>query len=405
MSVRILHTADLHLGSRMASLGERADDFREALLRSFERQLALAAEHEVAALLIAGDFLEMNEIREREVHRIADMMRRTRPFHILIAAGNHDPYSAASHYAEALSDLPKTHIFAPNVTERVDFPSHDLSVYGTSFGSLYQSETLLPIPGRETAVYVADDDEQYRVADREPCVNRIGMVHGTVLGGTRPLNPEPESYNPLYGSECDRLPLAYLALGHIHKPSERFDPGAGTASVPALYPGSPQGLSFNEPGARHALLAEFSDNRLSRLEAVPTSDRLFLDLSVTLSKDDSDEDVTRAVLAAAHDAAGGEPARHAFRITLVGDCPQNFDIRSIEASLAYDLGFFRLRDALKLPLDLDRIREEPTLVGRFVSQLLDQYEAADDEIEREDLMRAIRIGLEAFEGEILYHVD
>ena len=154
MSVRIVHTADLHLGSRMSSMGDCADDFREALVHSFDTLLEKTAASEAAILLIAGDFLEMNEIREREVTRIASLLRRERPFYILLAAGNHDHYTAASAYAEELADIPGFHIFAAGDIERIDFPEHDVSVYGASFSSLYQTSTILPVPGQETRVWV-----------------------------------------------------------------------------------------------------------------------------------------------------------------------------------------------------------------------------------------------------------
>ena len=51
------------------------------------------------------------------------------------------------------------------------------------------------------------------------------------------------------------------------------------------------------------------------------------------------------------------------------------------------------------------MRLENTLQGRFIDNLMTQYEATDEPIERADIMRAIRIGLEAFAGEILYNVD
>lgn len=56
MSIKFLHTADLHLGSRMRSLGQAAPDFQEALIQSFDNLLLEAAALGVDFFLIAGDF-------------------------------------------------------------------------------------------------------------------------------------------------------------------------------------------------------------------------------------------------------------------------------------------------------------------------------------------------------------
>ena len=112
MSVRFLHTADLHLGSRMNSLEDRAGDFRETLLRSFENLLDLATKLDVSLLLIAGDFIEMNEIKDREIQRIAELLCRERSFYVLLAAAT-DLYSRFS-YAEQLNNIAGFHIFQQN---------------------------------------------------------------------------------------------------------------------------------------------------------------------------------------------------------------------------------------------------------------------------------------------------
>ncbi|HHX38185.1 MAG TPA: hypothetical protein GX717_09435, partial [Clostridiaceae bacterium] len=71
----------------------------------------------------------------------------------------------------------------------------------------------------------------------------------------------------------------------------------------------------------------------------------------------------------------------------------------------YEFSYITLHDDLKLSIDIDALRKENTLQGHFVDHLMTQYEATTDATTKEDLMRAVRLGLEAFEGEILYHVD
>ena len=195
MSIKILHTADLHLGSRMRSLGQAAPDFQEALIQSFDNLLQAAAELEVDLFLIAGDFLEMAEIEDRELNRVYDLLARERSFPLLIAAGNHDYYSPASPYATVFPEIPRLYVYPAEEIVRLDFPDQDTSVWGVSFSSLYQEMTLLPDVGTEKRVLIYDGFD-FVESDQEPdsgLTNKIALVHGELLAGARPEG----MYNPL----------------------------------------------------------------------------------------------------------------------------------------------------------------------------------------------------------------
>ncbi|MGI6157188.1 MAG: metallophosphoesterase family protein [Saccharofermentanales bacterium] len=408
MSVHFIHTADLHLGNRMASLGRHRDDFREALIRSFDRLLETTAREKATALLIAGDFLEANEIDDREIEAIRRLLLRPRPFVVLLAAGNHDPHTSASIYATRLTDIPGFHVFSAEDTERVDFPDHDLSVYGQSFGSLYQRTPRVPIPGREARVWTATEGDLVASdATVAPCRQHVGMVHGTLTAGAVAPNDPAALYNPLQTSDFADLPFAYLALGHIHKPSTIPDLAMGGSGAPvALYPGSPQGISFNEPGPRHALSVEMADGAVTAIRPLITSDRLFLPLTVDVDAADAYDDVCHKIERAAQDAAGSDIARHAYRIVLQGTCDETFRADRVAAKLSdRSFGHFTLRDELSVAIDADALRKEKTLRGWFVDRLMTEIEATDDEPTKTELLRALRIGLEAFNGEIVFRVD
>ena len=58
MSIRIMHLADLHLGASLSYLGDRAAERARDLESALARALALAAEKDVHAVLIAGDLFD-----------------------------------------------------------------------------------------------------------------------------------------------------------------------------------------------------------------------------------------------------------------------------------------------------------------------------------------------------------
>ena len=60
--VKILHTADVHLGRQFPSLRQRGKEYRKQLLQTFEHVLGLAIDEDVSLILIAGDLFDTNRV-------------------------------------------------------------------------------------------------------------------------------------------------------------------------------------------------------------------------------------------------------------------------------------------------------------------------------------------------------
>ena len=58
--LRLLHTADVHLGARHADLGEQAAAQRERQFAAFQASIELAIAEKVDVVLIAGDLFDSN---------------------------------------------------------------------------------------------------------------------------------------------------------------------------------------------------------------------------------------------------------------------------------------------------------------------------------------------------------
>lgn len=403
MSIKILHTADLHLGSRMRSLGQDAPDFREALIQSFDN-LMLQAEIEAADLfLIAGDFLEMAEIEDRELNRVYDLLVRKHSFPILLAAGNHDPYSSASPYATVFSQIPQFYVFPADKIVRLDFPKLDASVWGVSFSSLYQMTTMLPDVGTEASILVYDGQEFLEEGQESdsPLKNKIGLVHGELLAGSAAKG----AYNPLPSQLIKNSSLNYLALGHIHKASDLPQGDyVDRRSVLAMYPGSPQGLSFNEAGQKHALMVEFDNSEIKSISPLASASRMFIELSTELERSQSDQQIIDQIVAEVKELDPDKYQRHSYKIYLKGEAPTALNVQRLAASLRDLIGHVKLIDELRLAENVEELGEEQTLRGLFVRKILDALDKSDNEADTDDLQQALRLGLAAFGGEALENV-
>ena len=74
--LRLLHTADVHLGARHADMGEQAAAQRERQFAAFRAVIDLAIAEKVDLVLIAGDLFDSNTQPKRSVDRVAAELKR-----------------------------------------------------------------------------------------------------------------------------------------------------------------------------------------------------------------------------------------------------------------------------------------------------------------------------------------
>ena len=104
--LRLLQTADVHLGARHADLGEQAAAQRERQFAAFRATIDLAIEEKIDLFLIAGDLFDSNTQPRRSVERVAAELHRLVEARIrtVMIPGTHDVYDRASIYRT--HDLP-----------------------------------------------------------------------------------------------------------------------------------------------------------------------------------------------------------------------------------------------------------------------------------------------------------
>src|SRR6476620_424428 len=104
--LRIIHTADVHLGARHDDLGEQAAAQRERQFAAFKSTVDLALAEKVDLFLIAGALFDSNVQPRRSVERVAAELKRLADARIrtVIIPGTHDVFDRASLYR--VHDLP-----------------------------------------------------------------------------------------------------------------------------------------------------------------------------------------------------------------------------------------------------------------------------------------------------------
>lgn len=238
MAVRIVHTADVHLGARHTDLGERAAAQRERQFAAFVATVDLAVEAKADLFLVAGDLFDSNSQPRRSVERVAEQLGRLagRRIRAVLLPGTHDVYDRASIYraydlaelaaAPAGSDL--VTLLTPERPE-VHFPELDTVVFGRCFAT--KRAPASPLAGFSAAGAA----ETWKV----------GMIHGSLLIPGRTDHDEVV----FSADEVAASGLDYLALGHWHAAQVET-----AGAVRYAYAGAPEPVAVDQDRSGKALL-------------------------------------------------------------------------------------------------------------------------------------------------------
>jgi DNA repair exonuclease SbcCD nuclease subunit len=357
--LRLLHTADVHLGARHTDLGERAAILRERQFAAFRATIDLAIAESVDLLLIAGDLFDSNTQPRRSVERVAAELGRVARASIrtVVIPGTHDVYDGASIYrsydlaAMARAGGDWITVLTPDQPSVV-FPSIDAVVHGRVFDTKRAPRS--PLYGLDVSV------------DKR-ATWKIGMVHGSLL-----IPGKTDGDEVVFTEdEVARSGLDYLALGHWHSAIE-----GRAGSVTYAYSGAPEPVALDQDGAGHVLLVTLDDRGGRRRVSIEPrrvgqtrTEALDLDVGRIHSQPDLIDQLGQR-----------SDSNLALSVRLTGLYPDDLDLDLDEVERALSPSFlrFRLRD-----LSIPNVPDEPlpppdTVLGAFVRGIEAKMAALED---------------------------
>lgn len=262
-SLKLLCTADLHIGRRPSRLPDRCDP-AEFSPRTICQDLAAAAvNRSVDAVVVAGDLVD-NENRYAEAFGAVESVATTlaeADIPLFVVAGNHDA-DVLPDLAEAIDHL---QLLGRNGTwERKSLTSANsdslVHLDGWSFPSRYHHESPL-------ATYDLSDEG----------VPRLGVVHADIS--------DEDRYAPVAVDELATSGHAAWILGHLHVPGTRHD------NPPVLYPGSLQPLDSSETGDHGAWLLSVGTDGTIDAEPLGSATLQYEEVVVPTAPEDDFHDV------------------------------------------------------------------------------------------------------------------
>lgn len=383
--VRLLHTADVHLGARYRDLGPSAAAQRERQMAAFKASVELALAEKVDLFLVAGDLFDSNTQPRRSVEAVAAQLRRLadRGVPVVLLPGTHDVFDAASIYRAydlpALAGHGRDDAVVVLSPERpaVSLPKIAVTVYGLCFPAKRAPRS--PLAG-------------FHVAADAPGQWHVGMVHGSLNVPGRTDADEVV----FTAEEVAASGLDYLALGHWHS----FREGR-SGNVRWAYSGAPEPVALDQDQAGNVLLVsldgEGEEKRVS-VEPRQVGRTRFVPVDVDLGAVASQAALEETLVADADPDA-------VLDVRLRGVWHEELDLDADELERALGSRFLRVRVRnLAVPeLPAGPLPPEDTIAGAFIRDLLARIEKAhgagraDEEAELRDVLRLGRLLLAGHE--------
>lgn len=351
--MKFIHTADLHLGSKMRSkfTREQAEKRKIELFDTFRRMVKYARDNCVRAILLCGDVFDEDAPATSDKNDFYQIIKDYSEIDFLYLRGNHDV--GAKYSDQKLSNL---RTFS---NEWTYFDYGDVTICGVELDEISRQ--------RASASLHLNKDRL-----------NVVMLHGDVNSNGK---------DGIDVRAFENKNIDYAALGHIHKGSEGKIDSRGVFA----YSGCLEGRSFDEVGEKGFILLETTDDGISRT-FVPFASRTFREITVDVSNACGPQDMANAVASRIKFITSD-----CYRINLVGDVEDTVkadDVAErVKKALENKAFLVDVKDKTQVKTDIDKYKKDPTVKGEFVRCVLN-----DATLTREEANEIINIGLKALEG-------
>ncbi|MHC5202625.1 metallophosphoesterase family protein [Myroides sp. LJL119] len=280
MALKILHTADWHLGKRLDNFN-RLEEQKHVLNEIID----IADKQQVDVVIIAGDLfdtfnpgVEAVELFYKTLKRLSNNGKRP----VIAIAGNHDsperidaPDPLAKECGIIFIGLPKAKVpcfkldNAFEITKsdygfiEIKLDSHEtpLRIIHTAYANEIRLAKALDIKDKSAALSAALQENWNELAQKYMDNKGVNLLvtHLYMLKKGAPVMEEPDGEKPLKLGNADLIysdiipeNVQYTALGHLHK---TWNVSQGNS--PVVYSGSPLSYSFSEAGQKkHVVLIQ-----------------------------------------------------------------------------------------------------------------------------------------------------
>lgn len=395
--MRFIHMADIHFDSPFTILTDKRDFGTERRLEqreAFKKAIEYISKEEIPYLFIAGDLYDQDYIRESTIEFINNLFKTIPNTKIFISPGNHDPFLKNSFY--------NTFNWNDNVTifndeiKRIEL--EDVDIYGYGFSDFYCPNSKV---------------EEIEIKNKNKI--NILLVHGA-LDSSKNIDVQ---YNPISTSKLKEIGFDYIALGHVHKRTDKN-------KYNFIYPGSMISFGFDELD-EHGMLdiiieknnsnniqgnksdkndylinSEKNKNNLEnnylnnkkinknkiKINFIKLDNRIFEEKNINISEINSEEELIEKINLI-------KINENIFcKIILTGT--RNIEINKNKiCKLIQNNNILKIEDKTETKYNFDELSKQNNLKGIFIKKMLQKLN--DKNLDQDEIKRAIEIGLKSFE--------
>jgi DNA repair exonuclease SbcCD nuclease subunit len=366
--LKILHTADIHLGAKFSGLGNKGASQREQLRATFKNVIATAIDERVGIVLIAGDLFDTNQQPQRNIDLVIEQFNLLKQNNIPICLipGTHDSLDSSSIYRKVDFEgkCSNLKIFADENISYKKYTDLDLTVYGKP--NLSNRSYISPLKGLKPST---------------PSKFHIAMAHGSFYIPEKTA----EDDHVFKTEEVTASGMDYLALGHWHRVY------ACSEKPPAWYPGPPEWIpDQREKGA--VLLVSFSDAGEVKVEPKMLGLRDYDELEIDVSEVQELAKLKEKILQ-------GSNRNLVRRATFKGlrDAELIVNPEELETELVETFFHLSVMDGSHPKLEEVTEDEERLIRNRYIKLMKRQIEGLEGE-EREIAENALQYGIALLDG-------
>jgi len=366
--IKIVHTADIHLGREFPILRKRGKEYRRQLLKTFEQIIKFAIDQQVSVVLIAGDLFDTNRVHGDVVGTVLSEFKKLEEANIrvCICPGTHDAYNDESIY-RFVGFPSNVTVLTPDHDHEI-FEDLDLTVYGKAFDGKLVGKS--PLQGLSLV-----EESKFHVGIAHCSIRREGWI-------------EKDSMI-LDIKEIAASRLDYLALGHWHS-FQNFSQG----DTKAYYCGSPEPIYMDQKGAGNVVIINIYEKGNIEVNPVRVGSKQFDELTIDVGLVKSMNDIAETIKNKANPDL-------ILKVTLQGLTSMHCDINAQGIEEELSDRFFGLRILDKSHPKLEEVKAEDfpeqTVIGRFVRILEEKIAEANKE-EKVLYGEALKLGFALLEG-------
>ena len=367
--VRILHTADIHLGSKFSGLGRSGDRLRAHLKKTFMRIVDLALSKNVDLLLIAGDLFDSNQVSKATLGFALGEISRLGKIQACLIPGTHDCYDNSSIYRNIDRDsFPSNlHLLASEEKPFVFFEDLGVTVYGKGNSSTRCKDSSIPSLN-------PNFDSTYHIT----------LVHGSFQ---IPSKSHADDF-PVTLEEIEKSGFNYIALGHWHSLQEiSKDPKA-------FYSGSPEQLRFTQKDSGNVLIVELDEKQVS-IEKIKVGELKWEEVELFVERFRNSSEIMREI-----EKFKGE--QNILKVKFKGDkrLSEAIDLSEIKEVLEDQFLYLELEDQTHSYMDELCGSKFPqhTVVGQFM-RIVEEKTKTTEEKDKKKYQEAKTLGYLLLNGE------